>query len=118
MSWPVARAKAAWICGDREWAIGLPMTAYLSKTISLGALVKRGVAARLLPAQVAVYFAEAAGPLGYLETSASALVNVHVRVTCRTSVSRLMSDGNCAKGADISTILVAAASRMRLRNCG
>ena len=32
---PVARAKAAWICGDREWAIGFPMTAYLSKAMSL-----------------------------------------------------------------------------------
>ena len=29
---------------------------------------------------------------------------------CRTSVSRLMSGGNAAKGADISTIFTAAAS--------
>src|SRR5574340_1289933 len=30
MSWPVARAKAAWMSGDLEWPTGLPTTAYLS----------------------------------------------------------------------------------------
>src|SRR5690606_6825804 len=30
MRWPVWAAKAAWICGDLLWAMGLPMTAYWS----------------------------------------------------------------------------------------
>ena len=45
--------------------------------------------------------------------SSSPFVNIHVRVMCRTSVSRLMSGGNAANGADISTILTAAASSTR-----
>ena len=46
--------------------------------------------------------------------SSSPFVNIQVRVMCRTSVSRLMSGGNAANGADISTIFTAAASSTRL----
>src|SRR5689334_13006048 len=45
--------------------------------------------------------------------SSSPFAKVQVRVIVRMSVSRLMSGGNGAYGADISTILTAAASRIR-----
>ena len=91
------------------------MTAYLSTTVKRREVEAAGSLAAARSAEF-TFSPSSALPLpwSYWDTRASPLVNVHVRVMCRISVSRLMSCGNRANGDDISTIFTAAASRIRL----
>ena len=100
ISWPVARANASWICGDLRVRDGIAddgVAVHRDGRSSRDAAVGRRSSPVRDPPPTRADSLTA--------NQRVALVNVHVRVMCRMSVSRRMSGGNAANGPAISTIL-------------